>query len=144
MRRLETIRLLMECDAGAKMAVSSIDDVAERVKDEALKKLLLESKARHKELESELDALLIECGATEKMPPAVAKWMAHMKTKVKLFMDRSDATVADLITDGCNMGIKSLYRYLNQYKAADKKARHICEKLIEEEEKLRRDLRYHL
>ena len=42
------------------------EQVAERVKDEALKKLLLESKARHKELESELDELLIECGATEK------------------------------------------------------------------------------
>ena len=49
MKRLETIRLLMECDAGCKMAVSSIDDVAKKVKEDGLKKLLMENKALHKE-----------------------------------------------------------------------------------------------
>ena len=34
-------------------------------------------------------------------------------------IDESDKTVANLITDGCNMGIKSLNKYLNQYKMAD-------------------------
>ncbi len=48
---------------------------------------------------------------------------------------RSDATVADLITDGCNMGVKSLNRYLNRYAAADEKAKTVA-KLIRLEEKL--------
>ena len=59
-------------------------------------------------------------------------------------MDNSDATAADLITDGCNMGVKSLYRYLNQYPAADDKVKDLCHKLIEIEEELRRDLRPYL
>jgi hypothetical protein len=45
--------------------------------------------------------------------------MSWMKTNMKLSMEDSDATIADLMTDGCNMGVKSLNRYLNQYKAAD-------------------------
>ena len=82
--------------------------------------------------------------AEEKEPNPMAKGMSWMKTNVKMGMDNSDATVADLITDGCNMGIKSLYKYLNQYKDADKKAKDICNKLIDIEETLRKDLRNHL
>lgn len=144
MESLDTIKLLKECDAGTKMAVASIDEVIEKVQDTELKQLLQENKAKHKELESELDMLLAEHGAQEKEPNAMAKGMSWMKTNMKMSMDNSDKTVADLITDGCNMGIKSLYRYLNQYKAADKKSKDICNRLIDIEETLRRDLRYHL
>ena len=59
-----------------------------------------------------------------------------MKTNVKLVMDESDATIADLITDGCNMGVKSLSRYLNQYQAADEETKDIAKKLIKQEEEL--------
>ena len=64
------------------------------------------------------------------------KGMSWMKTNVKLAMDESDATIADLITDGCNMGVKSLSRYLNQYQAADEETKHIAKKLIKQEEEL--------
>lgn len=67
-----------------------------------------------------------------------------MKTNMKLSMDNSDSTVADLITDGCNMGVKSLNRYMNQYKAADEKSHAICGKLISIEEQLCKDLRKYL
>ena len=67
-----------------------------------------------------------------------------MKTNMKMTMDDSDATVADLITDGCNMGIKSLYRYLNQYKAADDTSQDICNRLVSIEEELRKGLRNYL
>ncbi|MBQ8038883.1 MAG: hypothetical protein IJ274_03275, partial [Lachnospiraceae bacterium] len=72
------------------------------------------------------------------------KGMSWMKTNMKMYMDNSDATVADLITDGCDMGVKSLYRYLNQYQAADEKSKEICHKLIDIEELLRKDLRPYL
>ena len=67
-----------------------------------------------------------------------------MKTNMKMTMDKSDATVADLITDGCNMGIKSLHRYLNQYSAADKQSQDICNQIITIEETLARELRCYL
>ena len=52
-------------------------------------------------------------------------------------MEGSDTAVADFIIDGCNMGIKSLTKYLNQYKAADESSKNISKELIEEEESLR-------
>ena len=59
-------------------------------------------------------------------------------------MDYSDKTVADLITDGCNMGIKSLNKYLNQYNMADTSSKEICIKLISIEEQLCKELRKYL
>ena len=64
-----------------------------------------------------------------------------MKTNMKLGMEDTDATIADLMTDGCNMGVKSLNRYLNQYKAADEVSKDITKRLINLEEKLTVDLR---
>ncbi len=144
MESADTVKLLKECDAGTKMAVSSIDEVLERVCDSELKKLLQESKAHHEELENKICEQLTEHNAEEKDPSPVAKGMSWMKTNMKMSMDNSDATVADLITDGCNMGIKTLYRYLNQYKAADDKSKEICNKLIAIEEQLRKELRNYL
>ena len=60
---------------------------------------------------------------------------------MKLAMDESDKTIADLMTDGCNMGIKSLRKYLNQYEAADEKTKDIAKRLINLEEKLVTDIR---
>ena len=58
-----------------------------------------------------------------------------------LVMHESDHVIADLMTDGCNMGVKSLNRYLNQYKAADEVSKDICKRLINLEERLAIDIR---
>ena len=144
MEHMDTVKLLKECDAGTKMAVSSIDEVLESVKDSELKQLLQESKDHHEKLENDICDLLKEHSAEEKDPSPIAKGMSWMKTNMKMSMDNSDSTVADLITDGCNMGVKSLNRYLNQYKAADKESQKLCGKLVSIEEQLCKDLRKYL
>lgn len=132
----DTIKLLRECDAGIKMGISSIDDVLGFVKSEKLKSTLNENKKDHEKLDSELQKLLDCYHDDGKEPNPVAKGMSWMKTNVKLVMNESDHTIADLITDGCNMGIKSLNKYLNQYTAADEKSKDICKRLINLEEDL--------
>ena len=140
----DTIKLLQECDAGTKMGVTSIDEILEKVQDEKLKKLLQESKAHHEKLQEDIERLLEQLSAEEKEPNLMAKGMSWIKTNMKMSMEESDATVADLLTDGCDMGIKSLFRYLNQYKAADQESTAICKRLIDIEEKLEKELRAYL
>lgn len=137
----DTIKLLRECDAGIKMGVSAIDEVLDYVHDEKLKKSLEDCKSKHDELKKEIQTLLDKYHDDGKEPNPVAKGMSWMKTNVKLVMDESDETIADLMTDGCNMGVKSLNRYLNQYKAADEKTKDITKRLIDLEEKLTIDIR---
>ena len=144
MANADTIKLLRECDAGTKMAVNSIDEILEKVDDEKLKRLLQESKEHHKQLELDIHKQLDTYKAEEKEPNPMARGMSWIKTNMKLGMNDSDATIADLLTDGCDMGIKSLYKYMNQYDDADKTSKEICEKLIAIEEKLEKDLRKYL
>ena len=126
------------------MAVTYIDEVLEFVKDEKLKKLLSESKAHHEKLGNETHELLSKWGSEEKDPSIMAKGMSWLKTNMKLGMDDSDATIADLITDGCDMGVKSLNQYLNEYSDADKEAKDVCKRLIKIEEDLRQEIQTYL
>lgn len=144
MEEKDSIGLLKECDAGSKMAVTSLDEIMEKVDQQALKALLSETKKHHEKLGNEIHALLEEYGSEEKEPNPMAKSMSWMKTTMKMGMKDCDATAADLITDGCNMGIKSLYKYLNQYPKADSKVKELCRRLISIEDQLRKELRAYL
>lgn len=133
----DTIKLLRECDAGVKMGVTSIHDVFKYVSSHKMREMLNECKDEHDKLDKELQELLGRYHDCGKDPNPIAKGMSWMKTTVKLGVDNSDNTIADLMTDGCDMGIKSLNRYLNQYAAADEVSKYICKRLIALEEKLR-------
>lgn len=137
----DTIKLLRECDAGVKMGISSIEDVLDNVEDKKFEKLLTDCKNEHEKLDKEIQELLDKYQDDGKEPAAIAKGMSWMKTNMKLAMEESDATVADLMTDGCNMGVKSLNKYLNKYKGADEVSKDITKRLINLEEKLTVDIR---
>lgn len=133
----DTIKLLRECDAGIKMGVTAIHDVYKYVTSHKMRQMLNECKDEHDALDKELQELLGQYHDEGKDPNPIAKGMSWMKTNIKLGVDNSDNTIADLMTDGCDMGIKSLNRYLNQYAAADEVSKYICKRLIALEEKLR-------
>lgn len=144
MKNRDTINLLKECDAGTKMAVSSIDEILEQIDNSDMTSLLSETKKHHEKLGNEIHTMLSRHGGEEKDPNPIAKGMSWMKTNMKISMSDSNSTVADLMTDGCDMGIKSLYKYLNKYKAADDASKDVCHRLINIEETLRSDLHKYL
>ncbi len=140
----DTVRLLRECDAGVKMGVSSIEDVIDYVKNEDFKARLATCKSEHDKLDSQIKRELDRFGDDGKDPNPFAKGMSWVKTNVKMAVDHSDGVIADLMTDGCNMGVKSLNKYLNQYEAADERSKDIAKRLINLEEKLAVDIREYL
>jgi len=140
----DTIKLLRECDAGVKMGVESIEDVLDHVKSDNFKKRLNDCKREHDKLKTEINGLLREYHDDGKNPNPIAESMSVMKTGFKLAVNESDATIAGLMTDGCNMGVKSLNKYLNQYKAADEVSKDITKRLINLEEQLVVDIRQYL
>lgn len=137
----DTIRLLRECDAGIQMGTTAIEDVIDYVDNSQLKKILTKCKAEHEKLNASIQNLLNNYHDDGKNPNPIAKGMSELKTNMKLKINDSDKTIADLITDGCNMGVKSLNKYLNEYKAADETSKDIAKKLINLEEKLAIDIR---
>ena len=139
-----TIKLLRECNEGIKMGVASIDEVLPAVKSDRLKNLLNACKDKHAELGNETHRMLLSYGAEDKEPSVLAKSMSWFKTNFKLAVECSDAAIADLMTDGCNMGIKNLNRYMNQYENASEESRCITKRLIDMEQELVHDIRVFL
>ena len=140
----DTIRLLRECDAGIQMGVSAIDDVLERVQAPDMYRRLSACKRAHESLKTEINVMLADCHDDGKAPNPLAQGMSWLKTNAAMAMNGSDQTIASPMTDGCNMGVKSLGRYLNQYEAASEDSKDITKRLIGLEQKLSDDLREYL
>lgn len=140
----DTIKLLRECDAGIKMGISSINDVVGQVESDGFRSSLQRSMSDHKKLDRQIQALLKRYHDDGKKPNPIAQKMSGMKTGAMLAMKPGDKTIAGLMTDGCDMGVKSLSRYLNQYEAADEQSKNIAKDLINLEIRLCQEIRPYL
>ncbi len=140
----DTIRLLRECDAGVKMGIAAIDDVISDIKNENFRSKLIDLKDDHQQLNGDIQKLLGKYHDEGKQPNPVVRGMSQIKTNFKMAADKSDATAAELMTDGCNMGVKSLSRYLNQYTAADENSKRLAKRLIKIESDFSAEIRQYL
>ncbi len=140
----ETIKLLKECDAGTKMGISSLEDVIKDISEGELRNVLVESKSNHEKILSKIADRLQEYGEKGKEPAAMATIMAKMKENMKMMTEEESCAAANLIIDGCNMGIKSIHKYYNQYPNAEQSAKQLVDDLVKEEEDLCCKLRCYL
>ncbi|MBO5946448.1 MAG: hypothetical protein J6Q69_07570 [Clostridia bacterium] len=140
----DTVKLLRECDAGIKMGASSIGDVIDDASSSKLRGILYDAKCEHERMARSAERLLAEYEDKGKNINPIARGMSYMKTEAKLMMGGGDKTVASLMTDGCNMGIKSLCTYLNEYKAADERSKALAREVIDVEHRLMMSLRDYL
>ena len=140
----DTIKLLRECNAGIKMGEDAIKQVLPHAKNDELRKTLETCKNTHAALGDETHAQLLSHGADTKDAHPIARAMSSIKICASLMAQETDKKIADLMTDGCDMGIKSLSGYMNKYKNADENAKNIAKRLIASEEYLETKLRNYL
>ncbi len=130
MNEQDTINLLRECDAGIKMGISAIDDVIAHVKNREFHDKMFGYKQEYNRLQSEIQTILNKHKDNGKDPDPFSKGMAWMKTTLKLGLNETDTSIADIMTDGCNMGIKTLSKFLNKYAEADEESVSLAKRLI--------------
>lgn len=144
MSQSDSYNLLRECSAGLKTAVACIDDVLPYVKEKEMLQILKESKRDHKILEKTVDSELERMGADSKEPNIFAKGMSKVKINTELTFNPTKAQAASLITDGCDMGVKSINKYLNQYPTASESIKQLANQLCRLEENLEDQLKTYL
>lgn len=140
----DTNQLLKECNSGIKMAVDAIKEVLPNVKCQELKNKLEKCEKEHEKLGDETHTLLCQNHQQDEDPGVMAKGMSWMKTNMKMTMNPGDDTIADLISTGCDMGVRTLYKYLNKCKNASENAKSLVKKVIKLEEDLSVDMRAYL
>lgn len=137
----DTIKLLNECNAGVKMGVESINEVINHVKSNELRDILDKYLKDNKVLGDKTHEYLNQFHDSGKEPNPIAKTMSWIKTNVKMLQGTNmDEQIADLMTDGCNMGIKSIYRYLNKYPNANDDVKNLAKDIILSQERFRDDI----
>lgn len=136
----DTVELLKECDAGCKMAVDSMEQIGKYVTDDQLKTLITKYNGEHIKMEEDIHRMLNAMGEEDQEPNPIAKASSWLQSEVKMMLKGDTHQAASLLTDGCNMGIKSLHEYKNQYKAADDKSVKMCEKICNIETRMVEDL----
>ena len=140
----DTINLLLECNSGIKMGESAIKQLLPHAKDKELRHALEVTKNTHATLGDETHAMLLRHNADTKEPHAIIRAMSDMKIYAKMMANESDSQIADVMTDGCDMGIKSISKYLNKYKNANPDAKSIAHRLIASEDYLEGKIRNYL
>jgi len=136
----DTVKLLRECNAGCKSATNSMEQVLRYLDNEDLKNLIDEYNDKHIKLGDECHQMLNELDEEEKDPDKMAKTFSWISTEVKLMMDDNSQKIAELMIDGCNMGIKSLSKYINQYKNASNESVDLAKRLIKIEQEFMNEL----
>lgn len=137
----QTGKLLKECSSGCKMAINSLNQVRDFVKDEKLHQLLDEYDKKHKALEEDISRLLEKHGEQEKYPHPAAAAFSRITTDVKLMLHDDSSQIAKLLMDGCNMGIQSIGKFLNEYEEASSESRSLAKKLLHMDEQLMKELK---
>lgn len=136
----DTVRLLKECNSGCKMATNSMEQVLPYVTDDKLKSVIMNYNDKHIKIGDECHQMLNESLEDEQDPHVMAKAFSWISTEVKMMLSNDAQKIADLLIDGCNMGIKSLSGYLNQYTSASEDSREMARKLIWIEQEFTKDL----
>lgn len=131
----DTGKLLRECDAGIKMGITSLEDIASKAADPELEQILNQSRQDHIRLRAETERQLNRIKNKGKSPGAMAKSMSSLKTQYTM-LGGGDSDAARLVTDGCEKGIKMLNKYLDKYHYADERSKKLTNEIIAAEQQL--------
>ena len=132
----QTIELLRSCDAGLKTAVNCMEELVDRAKAPELEELLTDYLEQNERLGNEVHSALQRAGGREKDPSTMARMMAWGKINMMYALHPSDETVADLTSEGCAMGIKSVSHSRNRCAQADEEAQKLAGRVVECEQAL--------
>lgn len=136
----DTINLLKECNAGCKSATNSMEQVQPYIEDDKLKSIIDGYNDKHIKIGDECHQMLNLYHEEEKDPQVSAKAFSWISTEMKLMINNDDHKIADIMTDGCNMGIKSVSGYINKYKTAAKDSVDLAKKLVKTEQEFMNEL----
>ena len=136
----DTINLLKECNAGCKSATNSMEQVKPYIENENLKAIIDKYNDKHIKIGDECHQMLNKYHEEEKDPQAIAKAFSWISTEMKLMIKGNSNKVADIMIDGCNMGIKSVSKYINEFKNASNESINLAKSIVKIEQEFMNEL----
>ncbi|WP_238457727.1 hypothetical protein [Desulforamulus ferrireducens] len=117
-----------------------MEQVKPYISNEKLMSIINQYIDKHIKIGNECQQMLSQYNAEEKDPQVTAKAFSWISTEVKLMLNNDTHKIADIMIDGCNMGIKSVSSYINKYKAASNESVNLAKSLVKMEQEFMNDL----
>ncbi len=130
-------KLLKETARGSKYAYESISIAEDYSKNKQMQRLLAKYKDEHQRIGRRAASMLTKGAA---LRPTMAAAMTRIHTNVSLTLHPEASRVADLMINGCNMGIKSLSKVKNTSPCASPEAISLANELIQTEKQMIDDM----
>lgn len=136
----DSVSLLQEVCTGCKYAVSSFGTALDYVKDDDMKRVIKKYDREHQELEKRCQAALKREGAKEKHAKILPEMMPRIGINMRLSMNDSRSHVAELMINGCNMGMKTIAKERNRNKHAAPECVDLANEVISIERSMMADM----
>lgn len=134
------MRLLRKTDEGTKYATETISIALDYATGSGMRQLLNKYNKEHEALKGELIETIHERGASESDHPTFSAKMAKMHMKMSLGISSSEHRIAEIMINGCHMGIKTLWKEKNRAKGSGKNSVELADRLIGIEERMKDEL----
>lgn len=126
----ENDRLLRKACQGTKYATETISIALNYVKGRELREILNRYNKRHEALKKDIIAALGSRGEGEYAHPSMPAEMAKMHMNISLSISNKDYRIAELMVNGCHMGIKTLWKDKNKCESDCPEAKRLTDELI--------------
>jgi hypothetical protein len=140
----DTAKLLRESCRGCKYATESITIAMDYAKDKKIKNTLASYNSTHQAIKHKMQAKIHEAGLSEASHPSMPAAMAKLHMNLSLTLNPSDSKIADLMINGCSMGMKSISKLKNKHPKASPEAHVLADELILAEKNMISDMLHFL
>lgn len=131
---------MRKTDAGCKYATETISIALDYAKGRGMRELLTRYNKRHEALKGDIIKALNARGEGEEKHPSMAAAMSRLHMNVSLGISAKDSRLAELMINGCHMGIKTIYKEKHRESGAGPEAQALADELIGIEEDMMGEL----
>ena len=117
----------------AKMGVTGIDNIKDKIYDDELKNIIATQKKEYQKIVDEATKLLNDLGVSEKDIGKMAQVMTYITANLELLKDDSTSNIAKMMIEGSNKGIIEINKNLNSYNNMNQNVIKIAKKLLAKE-----------
>lgn len=118
----------------AKMGVTGIDNIKDKIYDDELKNIIATQKKEYQKIADEASKLLNDLGVSEKEISKMAQVMTYITANLELLKDDSTSNIAKMMIEGSNKGIIEINKNLNSYNNMNQNVIKLAKKLLATEQ----------
>lgn len=136
--------ILKEVQKNSQMAVKAIDMISEKTSDDIMRYELIKEKRKYSDIYNRAEERLLQNKAEEYHSSAIEDMMLKSAINMNTILNCSSSKLAELMIQGSNRGMTSMWKSMNHHEAATDTSLEIAKELVDLEEKCIAQLKRYL